>query len=247
MKISLSTGSHIEIPFSLRKNFQMAKELNFDGVEFVINDEYVFHKVNFIKKLSKDYNIPILSIHCPIITMPFLWPIKYWVNKTFKIAHELEGKLVVIHPPFMKPYYSKIGLGLLEYLKEKRREYPDIKITLENFRYSRKNKFDNYEKFNKVLEQFNFDLTLDTTHIGFTDYELSYVYNLFKSRIKNIHISDWKTNHEHLTPGTGILPLKELIEDIKKDNYQGFLTLELLFLPWINNRKVFQETNMSSV
>lgn len=244
MKLSLSTGWKFDMPFSLKKSFKMASELGFDGVEVVINIEYLFHKTDFIKHLSHTYNIPVLSIHCPLVKS-FLFRPKSWVDKTFKIAKNMNTNLVVMHSKKLKPYYSEIGLELLNYLQQKRKIYPNIQITLENFRYSRKNKFDNLEKLKKISDKFNFDLTFDTTHIGFTDYELLSAYNIFKPRIKNIHFSDWKNEHEHLTPGTGILPLKKLLKKLKTDNYQGLLTLELLFHPFKSYRKAYLETKNS--
>jgi sugar phosphate isomerase/epimerase len=244
MRISLSTGWKFDMPFSLKKSFQMASELGFDGVELVINGEYWFHKIDFIKDLSNKFNMPILSVHCPLV-MSFLFKSKTWVDKTFEIANVLEAELVVIHSHMLKPFYSKDGLDLLNYLKRKRDNYPNIKITLENFRYSQKNKFDNLEDLAKISEKYNYDLTFDTTHVGFTDYELLSVYNLFRPNMQNIHFSDWKDSHEHLVPGRGILPLVELLKKLKKDEYNGLLTLELLFLPFATYKKAYQSSKDS--
>lgn len=248
MKVSLSTGWKFDLFFSIKQSFEIAKKLKFDGIELVINSEYAFHKTSYIKRLSAKYDIPVLSIHCPLFAMPFLWPFKYWLDKTFRIADTLGAKLVVIHPPYLKTYGTKSGIKLLNYLTKKQKEFPNIKITLENFKRSRKNKkeyINHLEELHELLEKYDFKFTLDTTHLGYNKLDPIKSYKLFKKRTINIHFSDWANNHQHLTPGKGILPLTQFLEQLKNDNYQGNLTLELIFQPFVSYKKVYRETKKS--
>jgi len=238
MKINLSTGWRFDSPPSLKKSFIWAQELGFDGVELVINSENLFHGKNFVKRLSEKYQVPIRIIHCPIVTMPFLWPLKYGVNKTFDYASFFDASLVVIHPPKMKGYQTLQGQNMLAYLSEKQKKYPEIKITLENFESDNKGTKRNLEDLRKLLTEFNFSLTLDVNHVGFTNYKLPEVYRIFKDKIKNIHFSNQTTQAEHLPPYKGNLNLKDFLKNLKKDNYLGNLTLELLYQPFISSKKV---------
>lgn len=47
--------------------------------------------------------------------------------------------------------------------------------------------------------------------------------------MKNIHLSDFKDGTEHKILGTGNLNLKEFIENLNNENYDGFLIIELDF------------------
>ncbi len=238
MRINLSTGWRFDLPLSLKKSFIWAQELGFDGVELVMNSETLFKSKNSIKSLSEKYQVPIRSVHCPIVTMPFLWPLKYGVDKTFRYASFFGASLVVIHPPRMEGYQTHPGQNMLAYLSKKQKEYPEIKITLENFESDNKESERNLEDLRKLLTKFNFSLTLDVNHVGFTNYKLPEAYRIFKDKIKNIHFSNQTTRAEHLPPYKGNLNLKDFLKNLKKDNYLGNLTLELLYQPFISSKKV---------
>jgi len=51
----------------------------------------------------------------------------------------------------------------------------------------------------------------------------------FKKSIKNIHLSDFDNGVEHKVLGEGSLPLKDFIVQLKKENYEGIVTIELDF------------------
>ncbi len=245
MKINLSTGWRFDIPLSLKNSFIWANEFDFDGVELVMNSETLFKSKNSIKSLSEKYQVPIRSIHCPIVTMPFLWPIKYGVDNTFKYASFFNASLVVIHPPKLKGYQIPEGQTLLNYLDQMKEKYPDIKITLENFENFNKDTERNLENLKKLLDEHAFNLTFDTTHIGFSNYDLFEAYNLLKDKIINIHFSNYQVHAEHLPPYQGDLPLEKLLKQLKNDNYNGNITLEILYNPFVSNKRVKADVEKS--
>ena len=64
----------------------------------------------------------------------------------------------------------------------------------------------------------------------FVQYEniMSYVDKL-KSKLVHMHFIDGKNgSDDHLIPGEGEIPLKELMADLKESGYQGTVTLELV-------------------
>jgi sugar phosphate isomerase/epimerase len=245
IKINLSTGWRFDLPPTFKKSFIWAKELGFNGLELVINSENLFHSKTFIKKLSEKHQVPILSIHCPLITTSYFWPLKRGVEKTLDYASFLGASLVVIHPPYMKGYLYSGGRKLVDYLTEKQKEYPEIKITIENFEEDKKGTNRSLESLNDLLEKYKIGLTLDTTHIGFTNYDLFYAYKLFKDKIKNIHLSNQEKFAEHLPPYQGRLPLAQFLKKLKEDNYQENITIELLYAPWVSAEKVKSDLGKS--
>jgi len=245
MKINLSTGWRFDYAPSIKDSFLWAKKFNFDGLELVINQENFFHGKSYIKNLSEKYQLPVTNIHCPIISMPFLWPLKRGVNITFNYASFLNSSLVVIHPPYMKGYLNKEGHNLINYLVEKKKNYPSIIITLENFESDNYGTSRNLEDLKKILEGYDLYLTLDTTHIGFSNYNLFSAYRLFKDRIRNVHLSNQNKGAEHLPPYQGNLPLERFLKKLKNDHYQGTITLELLYHPFVSGKRVKKEIEQS--
>ena len=65
MQISLSTACLYIYP--LRKIFEIAQRVGFDGVELVISPEVEWRGGEYIRRLSDEYALPILSVHPPLL------------------------------------------------------------------------------------------------------------------------------------------------------------------------------------
>lgn len=48
----------------------------------------------------------------------------------------------------------------------------------------------------------------------------------FKGRLKVIHMNDLSSNLEDATWGTGILPVKEVVEELSRQNFDGLISIE---------------------
>jgi sugar phosphate isomerase/epimerase len=69
-------------------------------------------------------------------------------------------------------------------------------------------------------------LTLDTTHIGTRGLDLLAAYEQVQWHLVHVHLSDFD-GREHRLPGTGRLPLAELLGRLARDGYQGAVTVEV--------------------
>jgi len=76
-----------------------------------------------------------------------------------------------------------------------------------------------------VLKQ-NLFITFDTTHHGLRKYSIEDSYDILKSRVINIHLSNTR-RRKHEPPYLGKIPLKEFLKFIIKNGYNNFLTLEI--------------------
>jgi sugar phosphate isomerase/epimerase len=93
------------------------------------------------------------------------------------------------------------------------------------------------EKFIDVISEHKLHITLDTTHLGHSGGDIITFFKKNKSRIINIHLSDYRPHflnsslrplrYKHLPIGEGMLPLTEFFALLKKENYQGIVTLEI--------------------
>jgi len=97
----------------------------------------------------------------------------------------------------------------------------------ENCRYL----LDNIESpnFKAIFDPANFVQAQNETY--------PYAFNLLKDKVSYMHIKDAKENGEVVPAGYGIGKIKEILESLHKENYEGFLSLE----PHLGNFAGFAE------
>jgi len=232
MQISISSGTLFVFP--LRKNFEIAREAGFDGLELIINQD--FERVN-VRDLLEELSgiMPILSIHAPFMPL-FGWGDQIdSLKRAVEIAAEAGVPLVNFHPP------SWLGLELrfwrwLYRINDFQEEIGQgaVTITLENMPWTGKYKINpnilaDTHKMLEFITERNLYMTFDTTHMGsgkanfINDFYLCYN----SGRIRNIHFSDYGHGKEHLIPGHGMLPLTRFLNHLRNTDYNDTLTLEL--------------------
>ena len=244
-RISLSTGSFGLYP--LASVFAIAKEIGFDGVELLIVFESAFRSAKYLKALSRQYDLPILSLHAPVIPMPG-WGARPFHERTMALATELGCSVVTFHA--LRPGVSE------EVFRSRRNAYREaqqschngLEMTIENITPKVLKGSDGpgaetagpSHSLNSVLAMEDFPVTFDTCHASLDGGDIRDTYERLRGRIRNIHFSDIKSLHgqtrsilfnslvfHHQVPGSGELPLKELLGMLVNDGYDGLLTLEL--------------------
>lgn len=232
MKITLSSGTLHTLP--LQKVFSLARELGFDGVELIINQE--FQRVNSGKLIAElQEHIPILSIHAPFM------PLDGWgtqvdsLRSCVELAEKRGIPLVNFHPP------SWLGLEVAfwrwlytihDFQKQIGAE--SVMVTMENMPWVGKFRINPHiladtQQMIDFIQERNLFMTFDCTHMGsgkanfINDFYLCYN----SGRIRNIHFSDYGHGREHLIPGHGMLPLTRFLNHLRNTEYNDTVTLEL--------------------
>ena len=232
MRISISSGTLFTYP--LQKVFEIARDVGFDGLELIINQD--FQKVNprlVVRELSQI--LPVLSIHAPFM------PLDGWggpidsVRRSVEIAADCGVPLVNFHPASWLGFELKFWrwmYRILDFQKEVGEE--GVTLTLENMPWVGRLRINQYilshtGKMIDFLEERNLYMTFDCTHMGsgktnfINDFYLCYN----TGRIRNVHFSDYGHGREHLLPGHGILPLTRFLNHLRNTGYNETLTLEL--------------------
>jgi len=237
MQIILSTGCLYE--YLLSDVFWIARSSGFDGIELLINRRNSSVETHHIQGLSVDYNMPILSLHSPFMVCDG-WG-GFWdsVHKSLDMALELSIPLVNFHPPtgFILRHHLNSELSEYIWIYRDILEGSGIVLTIENLptlRFFRKLFIDrffphlvnNAYDIAKFARENGVYVTFDTTHIGTMSVDLLDAYDVFKDRIANIHLSDYDGRSQHLLPGKGHLPLEKLLMQVKRDRFEGIITLE---------------------
>ncbi|GLC32620.1 sugar phosphate isomerase/epimerase family protein [Clostridium omnivorum] len=230
MEISVSTGLYYTKGY--KEILDIIASTSCRNIELFLNQAFIDIDVLELQNEVSKRNLNVLSIHTPLefIAFPRRESEQYWINKSIEISKILGSKLIISHM-VLGEYFDERISSLDDLHKENMINYcsiEDIHITSENLP-----KFNGGSFLGRVDELFEFvtenniDLTFDTTHCAFSGYPILETFMKFKSHVKNIHISDFDNGNEHKVLGEGNLPLKDFITHLKKEMYDGIMTIEL--------------------
>ncbi len=218
---------------SIEEKAKLIKETGFDGV-FLFADSLFEEKYAMAVK----YGLNVETIHLPFQKVcNLLWiddemqnvkareyveTIKKWI----RIASEKHIDKVVFHlsQSLTPPPINKIGFErILEILSEC--EKYNVYLALENLRY--------LEYLDETLANVKSKYLIccfDSGHANcFTKNIESYDFEKYKGLIKCLHLHDnHGENDEHLIPFMGNIDFKKVMYKLKKINYDGQLTLEII-------------------
>lgn len=232
MKISVSTGlyytkSYIEI-------LDLIKETSCKNIELFLNQAFIDVPINKLQKEIENRDLNVLSIHTPLefIAFPRKESEEFWINKTINMAKVFDAKTIVTHMVYGE-YFESLPKNLDELHKEnilRYKELKDVCVTTENLPYFRDGSFlSKDDEFMRFIENNDINITFDTTHCAASNLSIIDSYKKLKKYIKNIHLSDFNDGAEHKVLGDGQLPLKEFLGDLKKDKFEGTITIEFDF------------------
>lgn len=244
MKTSLSTASLYFYP--LRHIFSLAKEVGFEGLELVLNPEVLARGSGYLRELSRKYRLPVFSLHPPMIRLP-RWTHDHELLPTLsRMGRELDCQFIIIHAPKALNLSEGLGRQYSEAVEAcvERLSGSAPKLSLENqavFRATdRQYILSTPTNLRHFADRYDVGLTLDTAHAASFPYDPLEAYEVFRGRLDNIHLSDfrsglsiphWFNMHSyfkhHQIPGEGDLPLWELVRRLQADSYQGLVTLEI--------------------
>ena len=233
MKILFSTGSLPHL--SLREIFLLAGRTGFDGCDLVIQHHLDHH--GWRETLRECVEIlPVYALHVPFEKL------KSWGNqvealkKCIGLAKEFAIPVVNFHPPswlYLEISYLRWFRKLRNFQEELGCE--GVRAALENMpligeetkrRAYILNDFTDMLRFG--MER-NLYFTFDTTHLATFDRDIVAVFSFFHGtgRLAHLHVSDHAGHRSHLLPGTGRLPLAELLRTARGEGYDQGVSLEV--------------------
>jgi sugar phosphate isomerase/epimerase len=217
LKISLATGTLYIYP--LRTVFRWARAAGFDGVE-----------------LAAQEGIEILTVHPTVVPLPGWWERRTGISPTVRLALETGACVVVMHTPKSESLEEGPGLAFRRQV-----EAWQPRLSGSGLRLAVENKAIHAEAARHyALTPLHHLRVLDTTHAGTAGEDLMEARQIYDGRLVNVHLSDVggrvplqrlpgarRQLGEHRLPGTGDLPLRELLGHLGSDGYGGPITLEV--------------------
>ena len=214
----------------------LLKKSGVDGIELVLSSNTSAKDLEKISKIVKDLNMQIFSVHQPLSKLFNIGILE--INNLCRVVKKLSAKVLVIHINVIgKQIFDKKYILNLKALE---RDY-GIKIGIENSPKSVLTILNSYYwkggKFSQISQNNRLNITFDVTHLAQVGENISDFFQKNKERIVNIHLSDYKKNLKnkvllmntdtHLPIGKGELPIKDFIQNLKKNNYNGLITMEI--------------------
>jgi sugar phosphate isomerase/epimerase len=232
MEISVSTGLYYKKDY--REILDIIASTSCNNVELFLNQAFMDVNINELKNEIEKRNLKVLSIHTPLefFAFPRRESEKFWIAKSIEIANIFNSKIIVSHM-VLGENFEDTSNSLDEIHKQNMIDFrgiTDILVTTENLPF-----FEGGSFLGRLDELYEFtcsnhiNLTFDTTHCASCNSSILETYNKFKKLIKNIHLSDFDNGIEHKVLGEGSLPLREFIHQLKRENYEGIITIELDF------------------
>ena len=230
----MSTSSFF--PLSLEDSFRLSREAGADGVEVMITNDPQTYNRKGLEFLSKRFDLPILSVHAPVLLLTqgvFGYNPAEKLNRSAQLAAELGADTVVVHPPFRwQLAYSRV---FANHVMEVSHRY-GVAVAVENMfgwnAYSLS--FEAYAPGWNPGQLDVTDLTLDFSHAAMQSVNSRELAREWGSRLSHIHLCDGTSPEEnfhlfdeHLLPGQGSQPVAETLEDLGVAGFSGHVIAEV--------------------
>jgi len=221
----LSTGSLGH--FGLARVFELARTLDFDGVEVIIDWRADTRQGKYLQRLQREFMLSIPVIHAPFVANSYPVSDGDWSERLVlsrEVATAVKARLVVAHPPLLgEPDIDLNSLNLatgvpvvFETMPKKTRKLLGLSFKKNIWRYGQPRNWADFDR-----------LAFDTCHIGSWELDLFESWRLHRKQVAHIHLSNLDGTTFHTAPADGQLDLRQFLITIARNGYRGSVTLEL--------------------
>ena len=235
MKISLSTSS--VNPLNVSAAFEAASVLGYDGIELMVSPSKHTQNLAYVKRIAETTGIPVTSVHAPTLLLcKFVWTTNPQTKliRSVDFARNLGAKTVVVHPPFKSNVYADRFLEVANNLNHA----SGVEVAVENmFPWVIKGReVEMYgPKWETICEKAD-HLTFDFSHAALSGMDIMGFFEKYHHKVRVIHFTDGSKRNkvkgdaikdEHMLPGEGEMPLREVYSLLKEKNWDGQTVLEI--------------------
>lgn len=227
--VTLSTSS--VYPENAAYAFELAERLGFDGVEVMVWNDPVTRDAGALQALSTLYDQPVRSIHAPTLLFgQRIWGWEPWgkIDRSIRLAQDLGADVVVAHPPFrwQREYAQTFVQGVA-----RRESETGVTVCVENmFPWRARGRevlvyAPDWDPTDQPYEH----LTLDLSHAATSGIDALDLMQAWKDRMRHVHLGDGSGSYrdEHLVPGAGVQPCRQVLERLVDTGWEGTVALEV--------------------
>lgn len=228
--VGLSTSS--VFPASFEEAFRLGAELGYDGVEVMVSHQARTRDAATLRRLSRHYDQPILSLHAPtLFFLQHVWGLRPWpkIERTVRLAVDLEVPAIVAHPPFR--WQGRYARGFVEGVAALEARY-GVQIAVENMYPWRMGMREGlvYLPDHDPTDEDYAHVTLDLSHAATAGDDALAMLDRLGDRLAHLHLADGRgltTKDEHLPPGEGNQPCAEVLRRLANTGWGGSVVLEV--------------------
>ncbi|MGB3333555.1 MAG: sugar phosphate isomerase/epimerase [Mycobacterium sp.] len=248
IKVGLSTAS--VYPLRAEAAFEYAARLGYDGIELMVWGESVSQDVGAVRRLSRKYRVPVLSVHAPcLLISQRVWgsnPISK-LERSVRTAEQLDAQTVVVHPPFR--WQRRYAEGFSDQVAHLEAT-SDVAVAVENMFPFRADRFfgadQSRERMRRrgggpgagisafapshdPLDGNHAHYTLDLSHTATAGADGLEMARRMGSGLTHLHLCDGTglPADEHLVPGRGDQPTAEVCQLLAASDFTGHVVLEV--------------------
>ena len=242
IRIGMSTSC--VFPLGVEQAFRLGRLAGYDGIEVMVTNDPVTQDAQTLRTLAERYDMPILSIHAPVLLLTtFVWgrDPQVKLEKSAELAADVGASTVVVHPPFRwQSGYAQ------DFERIVRRTAGDsgVGIAVENM-FPWKVGGRNLKAYSPSPNPLDMDvdaMTLDFSHASLTGRDsLEYAQSMGE-KLRHVHLCDGTRSvdegniyDEHLIPGRGTEPVAETLAWLASQHWTGSVVAE------VNLRKMKDE------
>lgn len=246
--VGLSTAS--VYPQNAEDAFRYAAELGYDGVELMVWAEPVSQDLRRVQALVRKYAVPVQAVHAPCLLISQ----RVWgsdpaakLDRSVRMAEWLGAANVVVHPPFR--WQRRYADGFAAQVAELEAN-SEVVVAVENMFPMRADSF--FGRRDAAVERLkrrggpgaaisafspSYDptdsdhahYTLDLSHTATAGTDALALAGRMGSRLAHLHLADGRgaAYDEHLVPGQGSQPCKEVCEMLVRNNFGGQAVVEV--------------------
>lgn len=223
-------------PLGLERAFAFANDAGYDGIELMVTNEDITRDAEAITELSRRYELPVLSVHAPVLLLThFVWgrdpAVK--LQRSAELAAAVGAETVVVHPPFRwQRSYAQNFLEIVRGIEQG----SGIDIAVENmFPWAvRGHAMAAYSPGWNPEDMDCDNITLDFSHASLSGLDALAFAERVGSRLRHIHLCDGSTSQqdnrvfdEHLVPGHGVQPVAETLAYAAANGFDGHVVAEI--------------------
>lgn len=231
-------------PLSCEDGFRFANKAGYDGVEVMVTNESVTQSAASIRQMIDTYEMPVLSIHAPVLLLThFVWgrDPQVKLERSAELAANVGASTVVVHPPFR--WQSGYAERFLDIVRQTSQN-TGITIAVENmFPWKVRNSAMQAYAPGPDPRELDCDaITLDFSHAALSGHDSLELTLEYGDRLRHVHLTDGshpddgnRVFDEHLLPGHGKQPVAEVLQHLAAKDWDGHVVAE------INTRKAKTE------
>ncbi len=218
-----------------KKNVAFIESLkNVEHIEILLEYLPLEEELSFFNKLRSRYKF---IIHAPFFDLTLLSPHKEiaeasikTLQKAYDIGRLIKAEAITIHAGQMPMYLSEEKtLEMLEKNLSVIKSSASLPICIENMteKQSIQIPFPYTITHLRTIVSFS-HLTLDVGHVMKSNVDPIVVLREFSKNIYDIHLHDAINGKDHLALGEGQLDLRKFLTTLDEQNYDKFVTLEVV-------------------